>query len=546
MTEFCKIVSSAKISNECGEPIPVNLVSRKEVVWDSKTKFDDTSTYSNTVYSDSNYGLELSPSNGDKSLDFTTPSDYLISDSDKLEVASNTIQHAGEAIPVSCLYFSRADSISGNYSKNGASVLGVFWGTENNGEIADGKIKLDDNDKSYYKIPNASPYNFQLKTTGTMQEGCLEFDFAPLTLPNNAQRYIFWGGVTNSSIRFLWNVTSTPLNIEIKNNAGTTIKNASLGTWNPSAGTYRMRLNIKIDTTTPANTEVKLYINNEQFGVTMDDFAGTMDFTQWDYLYLGSYSSTGNVNTSAEYDNIAFFDDGDYAGTALTKHLGFYTDSNLYVDTTNNSQMDILTTITSASITSTIPDGAIKVLVSNDSRTTWLKLNAEKTAWVASSTPTIDTEGVSIADYETYASLINTTNDTLDHRFFIKTNDVSERTILSALQVTVQSGYVSDGTYTSKIYDSTYWAMEWLLLRFSLELPTNTSAIIRVRASDNQSSMGDWSSALSNNEDLEALNIVGRYVQFKAEFGTLDEDYTPLLRLLGIKYDNPEFERVTP
>jgi len=95
------------------------------------------------------------------------------------------------------------------------------------------------------------------------------------------------------------------------------------------------------------------------------------------------------------------------------------------------------------------------------------------------------------------------------------------------------SGYKPTGVYTSNIYDSRYPNQDWDKIFFNQELPENTTATYKVRTSSDGESWGDWSIGLANGDDI-TLN--GRFIQWKADFTTSDNQVTPKTFDLSLIY----------
>ncbi len=90
--------------------------------------------------------------------------------------------------------------------------------------------------------------------------------------------------------------------------------------------------------------------------------------------------------------------------------------------------------------------------------------------------------------------------------------------------------YETSGNYTSNIFDTGIFLLEYDMIKFELLIPANTTAVIKCRSSDDSGNMGDWSAALSNNQELTCS---GRYIQWKIDM-TGDGTVTPELNSLDL------------
>lgn len=110
-----------------------------------------------------------------------------------------------------------------------------------------------------------------------------------------------------------------------------------------------------------------------------------------------------------------------------------------------------------------------------------------------------------------------------------------------------QKTYSSSTTYTSSIFDTTY-AATYGNINFGVTTPTNTSATVKVRTSNNSDMSGatDFSSCnpVSSNTDISSNNCVTnghRYLQYQITLNSSDNFSTPTFNNISIQYSPPIF-----
>jgi len=101
----------------------------------------------------------------------------------------------------------------------------------------------------------------------------------------------------------------------------------------------------------------------------------------------------------------------------------------------------------------------------------------------------------------------------------------------------------SSGNLTSSILDTGFEsAFSYGLLSWDAVLPDDCSLAARVRSSDDDGDLGDWSEPItvSGTDVSDYLTEEGRYFQYRIEFGGTDPNQTPILESIEISYGSDE------
>jgi len=110
-----------------------------------------------------------------------------------------------------------------------------------------------------------------------------------------------------------------------------------------------------------------------------------------------------------------------------------------------------------------------------------------------------------------------------------------------------QKTYTSSNIYTSSIFDTGY-AATFGNINFGVTTPSNTSAIVKVRTSNNADMSGstEFSSCdfVNSNTDISTNNCVNdgqRYLQYQITLNSSDGLFTPTFNNISIQYSPPTF-----
>ncbi|MCD4848452.1 MAG: T9SS type A sorting domain-containing protein [Candidatus Aegiribacteria sp.] len=99
------------------------------------------------------------------------------------------------------------------------------------------------------------------------------------------------------------------------------------------------------------------------------------------------------------------------------------------------------------------------------------------------------------------------------------------------------TGYSPDGSLESSILD-TESDTDWDYLEWNSQTPSGTSVSFQVRASDDHTSMGEWSDTLSIHCSLDGILTDGdRYLQYRTILETSNAGLTPSLNDVTISWD---------
>ena len=273
----------------------------------------------------------------------------------------------------------------------------------------------------------------------------------------------------------------------------------------------------------------------------------------WYYTNESNLSSVVHTNiptlsSSGTFNYRAFLhsDNGDETprldNILASSPLTYSTDDNLYIDTTDDSQIAPATIYEwlSSSITNTTPANTdIRVLFSTDGRVTWQTWSG--TTWQAPTSATTRTDATSITDAQTNFNDLALGNGTLDARLFLYTNDSSVTPDVDNILITSEDGFKTTGTYVSNEYNSTYLNLEWGKISFSAnELSGNV--VISARAGNTSGSLGNYTTLTSGQQS----GLTGQYIQWKAEFTGSGVDEGATLDNLYLIFDVPTTQMIKP
>lgn len=127
--------------------------------------------------------------------------------------------------------------------------------------------------------------------------------------------------------------------------------------------------------------------------------------------------------------------------------------------------------------------------------------------------------------------------DTLRVKIRLKADTNTVTPLMTNLNIVSDGGYERSGTYTSNIYDSNYLSQDWDTVAWNAVTPGGTSILIKARAGNDSATLGAYSSAYSNGDET---NLVGKYIQWIAEFSSSSYKNTPELSELRIRRILPE------
>jgi len=222
----------------------------------------------------------------------------------------------------------------------------------------------------------------------------------------------------------------------------------------------------------------------------------------------------------------------------------YSTDDNLYGDTKDASQISPASVIEwlTTTFTSTTPTNTeIRVLFSNNGRSSWLTWGGS--AWVAPTSATTRTDATTLADAVTNFGSLPIGSGTLDVRAFMYTSSSAVRPSLANVNVTGNAGLYSSGVYYSSAFDSEDLDMEWNKVVYEVSTPSGTSAVIKVRAENQSSPFTElFGPPLNSGDDA---GVVGRYVQFEVTL-TGDGVSTSSLDMLSVDYESLARKIVAP
>lgn len=319
----------------------------------------------------------------------------------------------------------------------------------------------------------------------------------------------------------------------------------------PNTGwAYSVVLSTFTEVATKTGSGIQYQISSDD-GVTWEYWNGsswaTITASQTDSWYYDNESNTAAVvNTNiSSFDASGTFkfraflhsDDGSQSPSLdyveIQTNATFSTDDNLYVDTTNSSQVSpsVVNQWLTTAFTETLPANTdVKILVSTDGRTTWQRWSGS--AWGVSSSPTQRSDGSSISDVETNISSLAAGNETLDFRIFLYTSDNMVTPEVDNINVTSLNDYPSTGSYFSKSFVPAGGSpLLGQKVEYDIETPTGTSAIVEIQFLANAVFEG----GLEEYENGELFNKSGTFIQWRVTMNS-NGSATPELNWLKIYF----------
>ena len=315
-----------------------------------------------------------------------------------------------------------------------------------------------------------------------------------------------------------------------------------LSTWVFVVATYNGQM---------TSTGVNLYINSSITSKVVNLSALTGSITTVANFHIGSMDGglgfyKGLVDSAAIYNYVLSQADINYrynAGSGRFLGIGqYYTDDDLYVETKDATRISTTSLISWEILSLTAANPAstdIRVQLSNDKRTSWLKFST--TSWVTASSAT-RAQATIYTTAQTNFSKLATGSNTCDIRVFLYTSDANTTPSVNNVDVEYCTSRTITGEYISNEYNSGNLSQEWNLINYSVNTPTGTAIIIRARAGNYSGTLGSYSSAFTN---LEDTNLTGQYFQWKVEL-TGSSLITPTLDWTGINYRTNETTEKNP
>lgn len=351
--------------------------------------------------------------------------------------------------------------------------------------------------------------------------------------------------------------TSTPKldNIEV---AYTT--SASYATSDPTIETntgwaYLGILSAFTETATkPASTEIK-YIISADDGVTYKYWTGAAWATS-----NGTYaqaSTASDINSNLDSFTVggtfkvkAFLHTSDSSARPLLDNvyvadqISYSTTDNLYVETKDAAQIDatgVIAWLTSTFSNSMPANTDIRVLFSNDGRSTWLGWGGS--AWATVTGATTRTNATSLADAIANFDELPVGSNTLDVRLFLYTSDSLVCPTVSNINVTGDKGYATSGEWESNVKNTNQLSQNFNKMLYNATIPAGTTITVKGRAANTTSELAlETYVALTNNAQS---NLSGKYIQFKIEFtGTVTARAE--LDDIAILYETNDLPEVAP
>jgi hypothetical protein len=300
-------------------------------------------------------------------------------------------------------------------------------------------------------------------------------------------------------------------------------------------------IRLQIDHISPGNINHVLYIDYIEVEITTPD---DWYYTSESNTAAEVHANIGSLATSGTFNFLAFLHSDSGIQTPQLDNIFvaegtvYSTDDNLYIDTTDNSQLaptGILAWLV-ATFTDTIPTGTdIRVMLSNDDRVSWLTWNGS--AWAAPASATTRTDGAIPADIETNISSFPAGDGTLDVRLFLYTTDNTTTPDVDNINITGNIAYYTSGSWSSNQYNSTYNSLDWGIVTFSINTPSGTAITVKARAANSTTELDaeSYGPALASGADA---NVTGQYIQFLVDLSS-DGTQCPCIDTLNVRYITP-------
>lgn len=306
-------------------------------------------------------------------------------------------------------------------------------------------------------------------------------------------------------------------------------------------------------TTLPENTAIQYHVSSDNgstweywdggaWAVTDDTFAQSNPATTIDaniFTLAGSGTFKFRALLRSTSVNTPELDEVVVAGETYS------TTDDLYGETKDAVQISPSQLESWFSLTNTVTQPAstdIRLLFSNDGRTSWLTWNGS--AWAAPTSDTTRTDATSLSDAVTNFSVLPTGDDTLDVRVFLKTDVSTSRPSVDNLQVISSSGFRTSWEYETNQFDSGIINNVWGIYSQSVLTPVGTTISISVRAANTLTDLSAAAYSASLTDGLDP-GISGQFIQFKV-VGTGTTAVTSAADQIDILYQTNAVSEVNP
>lgn len=336
----------------------------------------------------------------------------------------------------------------------------------------------------------------------------------------------------------------TPAEVTARYNSGSGTEEGGYSLTNPTIVNntpfiFSANLSAFIETATiPSGSGLKYHLSTDGGGTwiwwngdvwtTTDDSYTQANTAAEVNADIASLAASGNFSFRALLHSDSGYAAPELDNIHVTEPITYSTVDNFYADTTNTNQIDATEIIgwLSTNISNTKPASTdLRVLFSNDGRTSWLGWNGD--SWAAPTSNITRTDATSITDAEANFASFPLGSKLLDARTFLYTSDGLVRPTIENINVVGNDGYASSGNWESNVVDSGDEGTIWDTFRRTISTTGGATITIKARAANTVDAVAaaSYSLALSNAGDLEDdYGITGRYIQFKAEFsGSGDE-----------------------
>lgn len=491
-------------------------VTPNKLTWETNADFD-TGTHANTeARTASNVDL-LQPASQGGDISYTTEANYTLSDGTKLEVIGGLAKlkgnpsdrhgqwHLNESTGTTV-----ADSSGNGRDGTATNMENADWVSAhlNNGLIFDGVDEFVNlGNIADFERTDSFSFEFWFKTATSGVEMILSKQLNSGTF-RGWNVFIESGMITtalvsdNGASNRLQKKTDSPFNdgsfhhVVVTYDGSSTLAGLLIYMDGSLAATTNITDNLSATISHAGDTQM-----SGRGGANVV-FTGTLDEV---VIYNEEVSA---VNVALRYNSGVGTEE---AGSA------FPLDDNLYIDTKDASQINVtgISVWDTLTAISTLPASTdIRVLLSNDGRSTWLTWNGS--AWVTEASPTLRANAIVLATAITNFASLPLGDLTLDVRLFLFSSNNTVTPSVDNLNVFGVDGYPTSSSWESAVFNSTFDDLDWGKVVFVTNIPSGTTVVITARTgNDADLSTISYSSSLPSGNEL---TTDGQYLQFKVEF----------------------------
>lgn len=512
-----------------------------------------------------------------KTYDFSTDGDYTY-DSDNIQIVSDTVKMVLQDYPSQTFSEDYADDTDFDYDSDKAewsivaplvayadyetdgsfdfnaslgSLTGAPGGGANTAVVADGKLKMINDDYSYV--------SYDMTGTGIASKGAIEFVYIPNYSGSPRESQIMFEGLDSAgkSRAYLQNTSSGNLRWWFTDTDGFTIISDDVAAWSPTADTsYNISINWDFVTGSGA---LRLFVDGVQLGSTITGLYSRNEITD---ITIGNRAATPGTVSDANYslEYIVFYNEvqrtENYTPSTFTpplrlqqklQTLGDFDYAETYIQAPLQTASGS-TDGTLVSFQSWVDTGSsnIKYTVNTAAGVPYW-YNSVSSAWEISN-ETYAQSNTAAEIVANYSNSIPSITTTFKYGLIFPGSNVQEYTTNLAVEYTHQL-YPTDDPVISVVSASRVYAEELATYVESLTLGTNT-AVKYIMVLDGTKTYWSGSAWVSSNGAYAQSNtaaeitaniatLITSNTQFGIDFILHSDDglFTPTLDSITLTYD---------